>query len=201
MTIEILPLFATPVQIGKLNRQFSSEEIEFFNSLDKSKNETNLSSKNEYVLDDEKLNKLREDILEHINYYFYEVLKHDKEVEIYITQSWMNYTNENESHHKHFHGNSIISGVVYIDVNNEKDNITFYNDEKEQIIIKKTEWNIFNAKKWTVPVEKERILMFPSALLHSVETKIGAGTRVSLSFNTFVKGNLCGEKGANRLVL
>jgi hypothetical protein len=32
----------------------------------------------------------------------------------YITQSWLNYTETNQYHHKHEHPNSLVSGVFYV---------------------------------------------------------------------------------------
>ena len=35
-----------------------------------------------------------------------------KDIEIYITQSWINFNQKNTSHHRHKHVNSIISSVI-----------------------------------------------------------------------------------------
>ena len=43
----------------------------------------------------------------------------------YITQSWLNYTNEKQVHYPHSHPNSIISGVYYINANPKFDYIRF----------------------------------------------------------------------------
>ena len=56
--------------------------------------------------------------------YFEEIYKPKSKVELYITQSWCNYTKENQHHHKHRHPNSFIYGVYYIDLNEQKD--TFF---------------------------------------------------------------------------
>ena len=45
------------------------------------------------------------------------------DIDLYITQSWLNYTKENQYHHKHEHPNSVISGVLYFDSDKKNDTI------------------------------------------------------------------------------
>ena len=52
-----------------------------------------------------------------------------KTIEIYITISWINYTETNQYHHAHSHPNSVISGVYYIETD-ESDTITFFQHTK-----------------------------------------------------------------------
>ena len=40
--------------------------------------------------------------------------------EIYITQSWIINSNPNQYHPKHKHPNSVISGVMFFDENNDE---------------------------------------------------------------------------------
>jgi hypothetical protein len=46
-------------------------------------------------------------------------------IELYITQSWLNYTEENQYHHRHEHPNSVVSGVLYFD-SDKKDMIKYF---------------------------------------------------------------------------
>jgi ectoine hydroxylase-related dioxygenase (phytanoyl-CoA dioxygenase family) len=52
------------------------------------------------------------------------------------------------------------------------------------------EWNSFNSSSWWFPVKTGDIVIFPSSLIHSVETKQGNNTRISLAFNVFIKGTI-----------
>ena len=83
----------------------------------------NVSSKNSYVLNDKPFNNIKKQLLNHITKYFDEVISTSDKIVPYITQSWLNYTKENEYHHSHAHPNSFVSGVLYIDAN--KENVTF----------------------------------------------------------------------------
>ena len=44
------------------------------------------------------------------------------------------------------------------------------------------------------PVETGKIVLFPSYLTHQVTSKKGNNTRISLSFNIFLKGSLGSNK-------
>ena len=47
---------------------------------------------------------------------------------------------------------------------------------------------MYNSDSWWLEVEENSLILFPSSLTHAVE-KIETDLRVSLSFNTFLKGN------------
>ena len=107
---------------------------------------------------------------------------------LYITESWINYTNKNQSHHKHSHDNSLVSGVFYFNTV-ENDAITFYK-RKSGLTLSfdvKTS-NNFNSMSYRLPVTDNMLILFPSELEHEVDINIQDKTRISLSFNIFVKG-------------
>ena len=62
-------------------------------------------------------------------------------------------------------------------------------------------YNIFNSLTWSFVVKTGDILLFPSNLGHSVQTKKGKNLRISLSFNVFVKGQLGVTKNLDELIL
>ena len=45
------------------------------------------------------------------------------------------------------------------------------------------------------------IFLFPSSLAHMVETKQGKNTRISLSFNVFIKGTVGSDRDLTELIL
>ena len=201
MTYEALALFPTVVQTSDLDRSFTQEELDFIGGLTVIPNMLNLQSKNTYVLDNPRLSNLKEKLLEGLQVYLYNILKATPDVQIYITQSWVNCTKELEAHHRHAHNNSFLSGVVYIDANSEKDEIIFFKDRCNQIAVPTSEWNMFNSETWRVTAETGKIVIFPSSLNHAVEVKQGTNTRISLAFNSFIKGNLGNEEDLTKLVL
>ena len=47
-----------------------------------------------------------------------------------------------------------------------------------------------NSESWWFEVGSGDLVLFPSNLEHMVETKVGNETRVSIAFNTFLKGHI-----------
>ena len=160
-------------------------------------------SQNNFIFDT-KLKNLKEFCEQHIKKYAEEILNPKQELDFYITQSWLNITKPGEYHHKHSHSNSIISGVFYISTK-EDDNITFSDPNakvKELISFESKEFNLWNATIWTFPATNNALILFPSWLDHGVNPNKEATTdRISLSFNTFVKGTLGLRKDLTELIL
>lgn len=174
---------AFPIQIGnyKINRDLSTEEYNYLDNLEMTDNQHNHVSIDTYVL--EKLTDLKKDLQTIVDTYVDEVFNLPKNAQIYITQSWTNHTNQGQKHHKHFHWNSLVSGVFYIDVEPMRDAIEFWNNTQPFFDFNK------DGSCW-FPAEPNGVFLFPSYLEHSVRTIESGKTRKSLAFNTFVKGEL-----------
>ena len=191
MTITYQNLF--PVAIGStfLERDFTQTEIEFFNDQKNSlrPNISNRTSANSYIFENEILKEIKQLCEIEINKYFQEVYQPCNDVSLYITQSWINFTDHKQSHHQHTHANSFISGCLYLDVDKETDKITFHKPSS-QLGVETKNYNIYNSNSWWLNVENKQLLMFPSNLAHSVEPTKSEKTRISIAFNTFFKGTL-----------
>jgi uncharacterized protein (TIGR02466 family) len=148
----------------------------------------NTTSDNRYVFKDEELANLNAFAESCVEQYLKEVYAPKHNVKLRITQSWLNYTKEGQHHHKHAHPNSLISGVLYLKADATKDKIYFFKDGYERIKLETENWNLFNSESWWVPVETNKLVLFPSNFTHMVQTVEAEKTRVSLAFNTFPKG-------------
>lgn len=192
--IMIHPIFITPVLELSEKYKFSTEELEYIKTLPIKENEKNHVSKLTNVLNDTKMKNIKTYIEKGIKYYVDTILcPINNDLEIYITESWCNYTSTGQSHHRHSHHNSIISGCLYIDVDKESDKIHFYNDNlyrRIQIDVDEKKCNNFNSKSWWLPIENGKLIIFDSSLDHSVEEVRTNHTRISLSFNTFFRGEI-----------
>ena len=60
--VRVTGIFPVPIYQTILNRDLSTEEFSFCNDLEKVKNEFNHNSKNNYVLDEEPLATLKEEL-------------------------------------------------------------------------------------------------------------------------------------------
>jgi len=198
-------LFPTPIYTTKINRKFTKKESTFFYNQKKfvTKNEGNVSSIDNYILNRKELKNIKNIIDASCEDYLQKIICPENNIKLYVTQSWLNYTESNEYHHKHEHPNSVISGVLYLDSNKEKDKIFFskpgYNQISPKINDKK--YNIWNSSSWFFPVETGNLFMFPSSTTHQVETKKGSNTRISLAFNTFYKGTVGSNYQLTELIL
>ena len=194
--VRVTGIFPVPIYQTTLSRELSTEENNFLNNLEKTKNAYNFNSKNNYVLDEKPLASLKEDLFLRVEDYFQKIVTPKNNITPYITQSWVNWTKAGEEHHKHAHSNSLFSGVLYIDAVKEFDSIVFFKKHTyESLSIEPTEYHLFNSDSWNFKINTGDIILFPSSLGHAVESKIGDNLRTSLSFNTFIKGTI-GKKNS-----
>ena len=205
MNYEINGFFPTPVYSTWRESNLTPKEEEEIRKLLHEPEATtgNSSSLNKYVLNMGELKTIKQFCEEHIKIYVKEVIKPKDKIDCYITQSWLNITKPGEYHHVHHHPNSIVSGVFYI-ATVEEDNITFYNPNVfiKSIRILAVEYTEWNSLSWSFPVNNNNLILFPSWLDHEVRVNEKATTdRISLSFNTFVKGTLGDHGEATELIL
>lgn len=197
-------IFPTPVYITKLNRTFTTNELKEFDKhyqKQSKQNEGNLVGVDNYILNRKPLQKLKKEIDLNIQNYFNKVIKTSNKIKPYITQSWLNWTSNKQFHHTHEHPNSIVSGVLYINADEQHDKIKFFKNRYNQISFVHQESNLFNSGIWSFPVKTGMLLLFPSHLTHRVDHKEGNNLRISLAFNTFVKGFIGSERELTELYL
>ena len=201
---QIAILFPTPVFVAKSNSDLTSkEEIEKIIQQGMKKNTSNSTSINSYIFN-ENLKELKQFCEQQIKIYVEEIICPKEELDFYITQSWLNVNKPGEFHHGHCHSNSIISGVFYISTE-EDDKIVFTDPNtkvKDLIEVGFREYNTWNTTNWFLHAITNELVLFPSWLSHKVEPNEKATKdRISLSFNTFVKGALGRNDDLNELIL
>jgi len=208
---EIGGIFPTPLYTAKRNPEYTTEEEkkeieDIIYKIDKAMRKTDghagnrSTSDNTYIFDT-KLKNLKEFCEEHIKIYVKEIIvpkqRDNNEVNVYITQSWVNVTRPGESLMTHWHTNSIISGVFYI-ATVEDDKIGFCDPlSKTKSMLLSCQWPMYMR-----PVRAGQLLLFPSWLEHTVPKNEKQTTnRISLSFNTFAKGDFGEEDRLNKLII
>jgi uncharacterized protein (TIGR02466 family) len=196
-------IFPTPIYISKLNRDITTKELLFIDNtkLDTYNNEGNTTSNDNYILNNKEFKFLKNELDLKVQDYFNKIISPSNNIIPYITQSWLNYTETNQYHHKHAHPNSLVSGVFYINCHKEHDKIKFFNDNYKTIKIEVKDWNLYNSETWWFTVKTGDVILFPSSLTHMVETKQGDNTRISLAFNVFIKGTVGDNKQLTELHL
>jgi uncharacterized protein (TIGR02466 family) len=196
-------IFPTPIYISKLNRELTPLELKFVekSKKDSHNNEGNITSNNNYILNEKPFTNIKKELDLKVQDYFNKIICPANNITPYITQSWLNYTETNQYHHKHQHPNSLVSGVFYINCDDKFDKIKFFNDRYQTIKPEVKDWNIWNSETWWFSVKTGDVILFPSSLTHMVENKEGTNTRISLAFNVFIKGTVGINKQLTELVL
>ena len=199
-------IFPTPIYTTKIDRGFTKQELQFVKQQKKhcTNNQGNINTKDNYILNRKEFKNIKKFLDKHCKEYLETIICPKNNIELYITQSWLNYTEADQYHHKHAHPNSVVSGVLYFDSDVKKDKILFSHSKGYQQITPitdKEKFNLWNSGTWFFPVETGNLFMFPSSTTHQVETKQGNNTRISLAFNTFYKGSVGSNTELTELIL
>jgi len=203
-------LFPIPIYITNIDREFTKEELNFVNeqknNLKQNGNGSvatlNYMTKDNYILNRKEFKNIKKFLDQCCKDYLEKIISPKNNIELYITQSWLNYTEENQYHHQHAHPNSVVSGVLYFDCDKENDKIKFTNSKGyQQIKPEVDQFNIWNSDTWWFELETGQLVMFPSSTIHQVDTKQGNNTRISLAFNTFYKGTIGSNSNLTELIL
>jgi uncharacterized protein (TIGR02466 family) len=201
MESQMMNLFAIPVYRAMLGRSFTKNENGFF---DEALREavpaiSNFSSVDKFVLNALPMQNIKAFVEENLQHYMQQVFNTSNDVSLKITQSWLTLSGKGQAHHVHTHPNSIVSGVLYINLG-QTDGINFHRAEDPiwyELI--RQEENYYNANQYFVQSSPGDLLLFPSNVRHSVRQVQEDIQRVSLSFNTFFSGKLGRDEFANAL--
>lgn len=205
--MNVAALFPEPVGIFELGRDLTKAEMGYINSLSKEKNQGNLRSQESYILNDKKLNRLKKFMMNSAVEFFNEIYKPEKkDLKLYMTQSWANYNEKGMYHHKHAHPGSLISGVFFAHADERYDTISFFNKrDYDPLQIKPNIFHAFNSDIWHMPANTGWLYIFKSSFTHSVNAVMTDDeeykTRISISFNTFVKGTIGDRTSLTELIL
>jgi len=203
--VELHCIFPTTIYKTNINPNFNKKEISTINKLLKKlrPNEGNKISLDSYVLNNKNLKKFKDQILFFVKDYIFNVMKYQSSIIPYITQSWFNITDTNQFHHKHAHPNSFISGVFYLNADINYDKIYTYKYVSNYLNLDPhiDNCNYYNSTEWFFPVGTNDLILFPSHIQHKVDFKKGNNSRISLAFNTWLKGTVGNEEKRSGLRL
>ena len=189
MVVSLFPTCAYQIDDYRLDSKNEKNLIDECYNNNNENYSGNLISTNTYILNEEYMADAKNYFSEQINIFAHDILLIKPTLKFYITQSWLNINKTNTSHHKHFHRNSFISGIYYL---TDGPPVTFYkkNDIMQNFDFDFKEFNQFNMESVEAEIKKGRLILFPSILEHEVKKNLNNDTRISLSFNTFFKGDL-----------
>lgn len=200
--LQIVPLFPLPVGAQSLNTPISKTEISYAMAANVKRNEGNITSVDTYVLENKSMERLRCELQNMLDVYFLEVFQPKTDVKLRITQSWFNYTSKGQYHHSHYHYNSLVSGVLYMQTE-DTDTIDFINPHLHSMPIRISAeyFNAFNSASCWLPTPQNSVLLFPSNLHHNVPPVETDSTRISLAFNAYPVGTVGDRVDSTELIL
>ena len=205
---EIMNLFPTPLLYGTLDRDLTEAERNCIDGLCKDvrgNGTANSISNDTYVLRQPEVQDLNAWLTKMTNQFMYNIFAPEGEFGLYITQSWLNVTKPKQFHHRHRHPNSVFSGTFYIKTI-PNDTIQVFSNIMSHPLLYAYDCdfknqNMHNAFSYSQPVKTNSLVIFSSNLEHRVPTNNSNETRISLAFNTFLRGKVGNSVDLTELVL
>ena len=198
-------VFATPVYKSDNLYKLTNEQLDYLKTLEMIKNKGgNFLTTRKDIMNDESMKDFKHWCLLNVRA-FAKQLGASERTSFYITQSWMNRNPPHSYHHTHMHPNSIFSCIYYVegdkcptyfyryDDRTSFGNFAFYENNKGS--------NAFTATKAGVMNEVGRLVIFPSSMVHDVDNNESDKDRVTISFNTFIRGEMGEPENSNHLII
>ena len=184
MKEELLQLFPTPLLIVPYEEPID-KELAYLKTISyrEQQQNGNFRSDDSYLLRKEELKNIKNFLGESIDKFTKNVLQSKQR--LVITQCWANRNPKGSKHHEHVHPNSIISGVMYFQINEKLPPIQFSKANQDGMKLEPIKYNYVNSESFMLPCKPGELILFPSSLKHSVPINQGDEDRISVSFNTF----------------
>ena len=194
----IYPLFATPVYVGNVGEfeRPDLKSLEYSSTIPNGGAYNFLSSVDKKVLDRPEFRHVHEIVMREVNSYARELLRVNRAIELYVTDSWVNVHRRGQSAGPHVHHNSLISGVLYLQVTESTGDLVFHRDVLSLIPFPPAldldvdSFNLYNCKSWSYKPKTNDICLFPSVVMHSADPNDSDEERWCLAFNVFVRGDI-----------
>jgi uncharacterized protein (TIGR02466 family) len=195
MNYKFVPLFSTPLYTSILKP--TDEEINFIKKLEFKRVPANNGdqSTNIRILDCAELVNLKDQIFSHVENLTKNILFIDNAVKFKLQNSWAMRHQTGDWSHEHNHANSIFSGVLYIETDEQSGEIVFLKGNHLNLFpsalnIPVNNYNEINSSMWEITPTTGQLILFPSHLTHRVTPSKSSNLRYCLAFNLFPNGIL-----------
>ena len=198
MKEELLQLFPTPLLIVPYEQPID-KELAYLKTISyrEQQNNGNYRSDDSYLLRSEEFKNIKTFLSESVDNFTKNVMQSKQR--LVITQCWANRNPKGSKHHEHVHPNSIVSGVMYFQINEKLPPISFSKDRQDGIKLNAEKYTHINSESFMLPCKSGELILFPSSLKHSVPINQGDQDRISVSFNTFCIDILGSEQSLTHL--
>ena len=154
------------------------------------------------ILDRPEFKSMKDVVFSHVKKYEKDVCGFKSSLSFKLTESWYKETVPGDDHLDHNHPNSMLSGVVYLNVpkgNTHHEGLNLIHIENRGVF-KHHDFRYdytptkYNQISTFIPVETGDIVLFPSYLYHFVSRNESENeSRRIISFNTFIQGRMSCE--------
>lgn len=148
--------------------------------------------KNEQLFNKKEFSELKTEVKKHVDKFMREILQYDYD-ESFFACSWFNINKPGSHHHRHYHPNSIISGVVFVTRPEDSGHLLFNSPHQRDLQLSPKKGSTGSPFHDGIFIPKQDvgcIAIFPSWLEHAVSMNMSKEDRVTIAFNVFVKGHI-----------
>ena len=195
MNYRVIPLFSIPLYTAMLD--ITQEELNFIKQVEFKRVSAGNGdqSVDTHVLDFTELVNLKKQIYDHLDNLTSNTLHITRAVTFKLQNSWVMRHCLGDWSHEHHHANSIFSGVLYIETDEQSGDIVFLKGNHlnlfpSAISIPVTEYNEINSSMWEITPTTGQLILFPSHLIHRVSPSKSSNLRYCIAFNLFPNGLL-----------
>jgi len=123
----------------------------------------------------------------------YDYLNINKKHKFKMLNSWSVKNLKGDFSHQHYHHNSFVSGIIYLNCSSNTGNLNLHkpngwNNINSIFSFDFNSVNLDTCKAYTIAPEIGDIFLFPSTLIHSVTPNLTEMERYCIAFNFFPIG-------------
>ena len=195
---EVHSIFPTPVYIANLNRDLTSEMLDYLDDQEFDEHNPGYGciSKNTYIMDDPIMKPSSDWVMRCMKDYATNVMRYNYK-DLVFTQSWLTRKLQHTSHKAHTHPNTLISSVFYYEIKEGDPPLCFSKHIRatnrpilEPSFTDDYNEHLFSQDMYFVHPKQNDLVIFPSWITHGVPPNPNKEFRKSLGINALPKGVL-----------
>lgn len=192
MKEQVIPLFPQMIFVDVIEEDLTPLNVIQTYPFEKTNSHGSAITKDFYILD--KFPEIQQLMVSSLDKFVKEVFH--SEVNFKMTTSWATRCARGEGSDFHNHKNCMYSAVLYLDDVISGGELVLSSEmiTSSSFMFKKSDNpNAFNSDAFFIKPEKNTLVIFPSQMLHKINTYTGYGYRYSIAMNFFPVSSL-GEK-------
>ena len=193
----VTPVFRIPLYQSTL-QTIDQDSIDYIKKTEYKRfpADNGYGSTDKFLLDKPALKNLKGLVMKHCEHFIHDVLDVRKDCKFEMTNSWSTKHIKGDESGAHNHANSMLSGVLYLQTDDDSGAILFHKDKSNFNLFTPTidvpfnneKLNVFNTDGWAIKPKNNMLILFPSTLYHSVYPNESDIERYVVAFNLFAFG-------------